>query len=39
MLIEILPQLSVSKAAQFLKGKSSHKLLTEYGALRKRYWG
>ena len=39
LLIGIPPQLSVSKAVQFLKGKSSHRLLTEYGALRKRYWG
>ena len=39
MLIGIPPQLSVSKALQFLKGKSSHRLLTEYAALRKRYWG
>jgi putative transposase len=39
MLIGIPQQLSVSKAVQYLKGKSSHKLLTEYRALRKRYWG
>lgn len=39
MLISIPPQLSVSRAVQFLKGKSSHKLLSEYQALRKRYWG
>ena len=39
MLIGIPPQLSVSKAVQYLKGKSSHKLLSEYGSLRKRYWG
>ena len=39
MMIRIPPQLSVSKAVQFLKGKSSHRLLTEYAALRKRYWG
>ena len=38
MLIGIPPNLSVSKAVQFLKGKSSHRLLTEYQALRKRYW-
>ena len=38
LLIGIPPQLSVSKAVQFLKGKSSHRLLTEYAALRKRYW-
>jgi putative transposase len=39
MLISIPPQLSVSRAVQYLKGKSSHKLLTEYKSLRKRYWG
>jgi putative transposase len=39
MLISIPPQLSVSRAVQFLKGKSSHKLLSEYASLRKRYWG
>ena len=39
MLIGIPPQLSVSKAVQYLKGKSSHKLLSEFGSLRKRYWG
>jgi putative transposase len=39
MLISIPPQISVSRAVQFLKGKSSHKLLSEYQALRKLYWG
>jgi len=39
MLMGIPPQLSVSKAVQYLKGKSSHKLLSEYDSLRKRYWG
>jgi len=39
MLIGIPPQLSVSKAVQYLKGKSSHKLLSEYDSLRKRYCG
>jgi len=39
MLIGIPPSLSVSKAVQFLKGKSSHKLLSEYAVLKKRYWG
>ena len=39
MLISIPPQLSVSRAAQYLKGKSSHRLLSEYKVLRKRYWG
>src|SRR5699024_8623566 len=39
MLIGIPPHVSVSRAVEFLKGKSSHKLLTEYKRLRKRYWG
>ena len=39
LLISIPPQLSVSKAVQYLKGKSSVRLLREYGGLRKRYWG
>jgi len=39
MLIGIPPQLSVSRAIQYLKGKISHKLLSEYQKLRKRYWG
>src|SRR5271165_5321752 len=39
MLIGIPPHLSVSRAVQYLKGKSSHKLLSEYQSLRKRYWG
>jgi len=39
MLIWIPPCISVSRAVQYLKGKSSQKLLSEYGQLRKRYWG
>jgi putative transposase len=39
LLLSIPPHLSVSCAVQYLKGKSSHKLLTEYQSLRKRYWG
>ena len=35
MLIGIPPYLSVSRAVQYLKGKSSHKLLSEYSHLRK----
>ncbi|WP_292589613.1 transposase [Mesorhizobium sp.] len=33
------PSLSVSRAVQHLKGPSSHKLLSEFRILRKRYWG
>jgi putative transposase len=39
LLIGIPPQLSVSRAVQFLKSKSSHKMLSEFPVLRKRYWG
>ena len=39
LLISIPRYVSVSKAVQYLKGKSSHKLLTEYKHLRKHYWG
>ena len=39
MLVSIPPNVSVSRAVQFLKGKSSHRLLSEFGALKKRYWG
>ena len=39
LLIGIAPQLSVSRAVQFLKVKSSQKMLSEYASLRKRYWG
>jgi putative transposase len=39
MLIGIPPYVSVSRAVQYLKGKSSHKLLSEYTSLKKRYWG
>jgi putative transposase len=39
MLLSIPPSLWVSRAVQHLKGRSSHKLLSEFGILRKRYWG
>jgi putative transposase len=39
MLLSIPPSLSVSRAVQYLKGRSSHKLLSEFGIPRKRYWG
>jgi putative transposase len=37
MLLSIPPSVSVSRAVQQLKGRSSHKLLSEFGILRKRY--
>lgn len=39
MLISIPTHISVSKAVQYLKGKSSHRLLSEFPGVRKRYWG
>jgi putative transposase len=33
------PDISVSKMAQYIKGKSSRLLQQEYPTLRKRYWG
>ncbi len=39
MLIGIPPHISVSRAVQYMKGKSSHELLSEFAGLRKRYWG
>jgi len=39
MLIGIPPNISVCKVVQFLKGKSSHKLLSKFSVLWERYWG
>jgi putative transposase len=39
LLLSIPPSMSMSRAVQYLKGRSSHKLLSEFGSLRKRYWG
>ena len=39
LLVSIPPSLSVSRAVQHLKGRSSHRLLREFAVLKKRYWG
>lgn len=39
LLVSYPPSLAVSKLVQYLKGKTSRKLLQEYGALRKAFWG
>ena len=39
LLLSIPPHLSVSRAVQYLKGKSSHKLLTEYQLNRAGFAG
>ncbi len=39
LLLSYPPTISVSKLVQYLKGKSSRKLLGEYSMLRKAFWG
>ena len=39
LFLSLPPQISVSKIAQYLKGKTSRKLLQEYPKLNKRFWG
>lgn len=39
LFVSVPPQLSISKLAQLLKGKTSRKILTEYPELNKRFWG
>ena len=39
LLISVPPSLSISKIVQYIKGKSSRKLLMEFDLLKKRYWG
>ena len=39
LLLSIPPRLSLSKVVQYIKGKSSRKLMQEFEVLRKRYWG
>ncbi len=39
LLIAVPPNLAIAKIVQYIKGKSSRKLLYEYAHLRKRYWG
>lgn len=37
--ISLPPQISVSKIAQYIKGKTSRKLLQEFPTLKKAFWG
>jgi len=39
LFVSIPPQVTISRLVQRLKGKTSHKLLSEYPHLRKTYWG
>ena len=39
LFVSVPPYLSVSKVMQYLKGKTSHKLLMEFAHLRRQFWG
>lgn len=39
LLVSYPPRLSVSKLVQYLKGKSSRKMLQEFTELKKQFWG
>jgi putative transposase len=39
LLVSVPPKLSVSELVKRLKGRSSRKMLEEFGELRKLYWG
>lgn len=39
LFVSIPPNVTISRLVQWLKGKSSHKLLAEFAHLRKQFWG
>jgi putative transposase len=39
LFVSVPPYLSMSKVMQYLKGKTSHKLLMEFAHLRRQFWG
>jgi len=39
LLVSVPPQVSVSELMQRIKGRSSRKLLQEFGELRRQFWG
>ena len=39
MLLSIPPSVSLSKIMQYIKGKTSRKMMIEFQTLKKRYWG
>src|SRR5262245_15312146 len=39
LLVSVPPHISVSDVVQRLKGRSSRRLLEEFGELRKQFWG
>ena len=39
LFVSVPPKLSISKLLQYLKGKTSHKLLFEFKHLQRQFWG
>ena len=39
LLVSVPPQIAVSELVQRLKGRSSRRLLDEFGELKRQYWG
>lgn len=39
LLLSVPPQIAVSQVVQRLKGRSSRRLLDEFGELKRQYWG
>ena len=39
MLVSVARSISISKLIQYMKGKSSRKVMMEFAHLKKRYWG
>jgi len=39
MLVSVPPSISISKLVQYMKGKSSRKVMMDFVHLKKRYWG
>lgn len=39
LFVSVPPKLSISKVMQYLKGKTSHKMLFEFKYLQRQFWG
>ncbi len=39
LLVSIPPQVTISKLMEYLKGKTTHKVMMEYPHVKKRCWG
>ena len=39
ILVSVPPSISISKLLQYMKGKSSRKIMMEFQHVKKRYWG